>query len=262
MRIIFLNVWGGEQLHSLLNFFQSHRQDTDVFCLQEVFHTADESDYKTGPRGKRLHTNLFEHIDSILDNYNGLFAGGEEGYDYRGAVDYHQEFGLAAFVHENIDVTLTDDEPITDIETKYGYRRNLQYIEIRGTHGPMLLVHLHGIQVHHDKSDTPERIKQSNTVIDFLDEYKQKRNDLKIVLGGDFNLNPDTEALHMFEEYGLRNMIDQYDIETTRTYLYDRFEASPYADYCFVSDNITVRNFEVPEVAVSDHRPLVLDIDT
>ncbi len=37
MKIITLNIWGGKVFEPLMNFFKEHAEDTDIFCLQEVF---------------------------------------------------------------------------------------------------------------------------------------------------------------------------------------------------------------------------------
>ena len=36
------------------------------------------------------------------------------------------------------------------------------------------------------------------------------------IIGGDFNLNPDTESIKMFEEAGYKNLIKDFKIENTR----------------------------------------------
>ena len=76
---------------------------------------------------------------------------------------------------------------------------------------------------------------------------------------GDFNLRPDTESVRMLEAAGLRNLVREYGIETTRTSLYDHRDKEPHANYAFVSAGIEVRDFRVLPDEVSDHAPLFLD---
>ena len=63
----------------------------------------------------------------------------------------------------------------------------------------------------------------------------------------------------MLESAGLRNLVAEFGVTSTRTSLYTRPE--PFADYVFVSDGIHVRDFRVLTDEVSDHAPLLLEFD-
>ncbi len=80
------------------------------------------------------------------------------------------------------------------------------------------------------------------------------------ILCGDFNLNIDTESLAMLEKQGnLRNLIKDHKVSTTRSALYPKKSIMPFADYMFVSPEIGVRSFEVPDEPASDHLPMILE---
>lgn len=259
MKILFLNIWGGEKLSAVTEFLSE--VSADVLCLQEVFFSEDTHRFIEGRTGKQLHTNLFEEVQTVLPSHRGLFVGGEKGYIYEGAVDHHQEFGLASFVRSDFSILDHGEVQITDVPGKHGYFRNLQYIKLKTKKTPLLICNLHGLHIHHDKTDTPERISQSKNILNFLDQYQEKsEEELHIVLGGDFNLRKETRSLKMIASYGFRNLIEEYEIPTTRSDLYDRKEESPFADYCFVSPEIQVNDFKVPNINISDHLPLILDI--
>jgi endonuclease/exonuclease/phosphatase family metal-dependent hydrolase len=87
---------------------------------------------------------------------------------------------------------------------------------------------------------------------------------------GDFNLLPETESVRKIERAGYRNLISEFAITTTRGSLVKKmhpeygvgpFGFQEYADYAFVTPGIRVGSFEVPDVPVSDHLPLILTID-
>ena len=61
----------------------------------------------------------------------------------------------------------------------------------------------------------------------------------------------------MLGRTGLRNLINEYSIATTRprNFAYDR----PYADYVFVSPEIQVQRFSALPDEVSDHLALQLE---
>lgn len=127
------------------------------------------------------------------------------------------------------------------------------------------LFNLHGIPVPADKLDTKARLQQTNIVLDSC-----KHSKLPKIIGGDFNLLPQTESVVKFEESGFRNLIKDFNIKTTRNLNHwnpDRDSAHGYfgrqdfADYVFVSPEVTVKNFEVPNVEISDHLPMILDFE-
>ncbi len=120
----------------------------------------------------------------------------------------------------------------------------------------LYIINVHGDSRPINKQDSEERIYQSQTIIDFL---KDKAG-LKIV-GGDFNLFPDTQSVKMFEECGYRNLIREYNIDTTRNELAWIYpEKHLFADYAFVGPGVEVIDFQVPKNEISDHLPMILEI--
>ena len=122
------------------------------------------------------------------------------------------------------------------------------------------ILNIHGKALPGDKMDTPVRLNQSKIMIDFFKD----RNGAKII-GGDFNLMPDTKSIAMLEEVGYKNLIREFGIEETRSQLnhkqYKEGEIQHFADYVFISPEIKVKNFEVPYIEISDHLPLILDFE-
>ncbi len=75
---------------------------------------------------------------------------------------------------------------------------------------------------------------------------------------GDFNLLPDTQSIQILEDTGLRNLIKETGVTSTRTSHYTKPEK--FADYAFVSKNLNIKEFKVLPDEVSDHSPLCLEI--
>lgn len=122
---------------------------------------------------------------------------------------------------------------------------------------PLMIGNIHGIPYPGDKNDSPGRLKQSRGILDFFQKFPGPK-----IIGGDFNLNPDTKSIRMFEEAGYRNLVKLYDIDTTRNELAWKNwpgQEQKYADYLLVSPEINVCGFEVPKIAVSDHLPMILE---
>ncbi len=102
--------------------------------------------------------------------------------------------------------------------------------------------------------DSDKRINQSKVILDFMSMF-----DCPKILAGDFNLLLDTESIRMLEAGGMRNLIKEYDIKSTRTELYKK--DIKFADYIFISPEIKVKDFKVLQDVVSDHSPLYLEFD-
>lgn len=132
--------------------------------------------------------------------------------------------------------------------------RNMQYISFAKAGKQYLVGNVHGLWNGIDKLDSEDRLGQSRAINGF---FQKKAEEYKLLVG-DFNLLPETESIRMLEAT-MRNLIKDYKIQSTRTRLYKHHER--FADYVFVTPNLNVNSFEVLTDEVSDHAPLLLDID-
>lgn len=227
MQIIFLNTWEGKVKQPIEQFIGENVPSTDVFCLQEV--SGD----------------IVQLCERLLDNYTP-----ESFYKRINTINEHTQ---ATYVHTGWEVlrqeALLKEEPGIGLALFTQIRQNDQVMNI---------CNVHGIAMPGDKLDTPGRIKQSQIIINYLDQY----DGLKII-GGDFNLDMNSQSVRMFEEKSYRNLVKEFEIPTTRNRLiWDRFPESKqcFSDYVFVSPDINVKEFTVPNTEISDHLPLILEI--
>ncbi len=252
LRLISLNTWHGRSLYPLIRFFQKRSQIADIFCLQEI-RNSDQSlvdelhpdEYLCGP--------LFSKIASVLPGFEGSFAAFDDNPD---------RMSIAMFWRKNISVLEEGDfvvyKPERSVEKGSAVfnQKKLQYVKLLFAKQNFLVANVHGLWNNAPKTDTPDRIKQSKIIKDFLDKFADSR-----ILCGDFNLLPDTESMKILEE-GMRNLVKEYGVKSTRTPLYRNFEdpSEPnFADYILVSPEISVQKFEVLPDIVSDHAPLYLE---
>ncbi len=253
MKLIYLNIWGAKLYEPFIEFVKKHSSEIDVFCFQEVFSTNTDKKISNGIR-----TNIFQELERVLSEYQGYFASTQDNVDIRGPVDFANSFGLAIFIKKSIKVEECDDVFV------HGRRngqtigaqtmgRNLQYITFNSNNKKYTIANFHGIWTGQGKGDTDERIKQSESIKKFLDGIE---NDT--VLGGDFNLLPNTQSLEIVRE-GRRDLIEKYNITSTRSGYYDRSEKM--ADYVFASPGIKINDFKVLPDEVSDHLALYLDFE-
>ena len=260
MKIVSLNTWGGRAgKEGLLHFFEKYLDSVDIFCLQEVWNVDDSNrkDMHDSLNGavvggvvlRNWIDDLFPQVGKVLKGYNGFFRP-----------HYGTHYGLAIFAKKDLDLILEGDIfvykerdfiPMGDVGN---HARNIQYVTVNTKKGSRTLINFHGLWNGKGKTDTEDRLEQSENIIKFLKTLKHP-----FVLCGDFNLLPDTESLRKFEKFGLRNLIKEFDITSTRTSLYKKEHR--LADYIFVSEGIKVNDFKVMLEEVSDHSPLFLDID-
>ena len=67
IKLITLNTWGGRSLYPLMHFLRNKAEDTDIFCLQEVF------DSKCLAENTEIRTNFNSEVSKVLSNFNGFF---------------------------------------------------------------------------------------------------------------------------------------------------------------------------------------------
>lgn len=250
MQLISLNTWTGKVFKDLIRFVDESKSKTDIFCFQEIFHTDSDVRETHGSRA-----NLFEELSTVFPNFTARFDSCFDNRDLEGPVDFPLSFGLATFIKNGIEVKeqgtsvmFTPSAPSTAYRK---YHRLMQYSKISRGSTTYLIVNLHGIYIKgSEKRDTPERLEQSTRILRFLSEHQDKK-----IVCGDFNLLPETESIHMLEQ-DMDNLIKRFKIATTRSYLYPK--SIPWADYTFVSHNVSVEEFHVPNLPVSDHLPMIL----
>jgi endonuclease/exonuclease/phosphatase family metal-dependent hydrolase len=245
MKIIYLNAWSGRRTELLEQFVKKHH-DVDIFCFQEVYHEA---------QGKEAIWS-----DSNLDLLNILK---ETLKDYHVYYDPHlgDYWGLAMFVHKDLKVLEQGDFFVHQYKNyhlekeKLGHTaKNIQHLTLQvEDYQKLTIINFHGLWNGQGKGDTEDRLTQSDNIIAYLKTLKHS-----YILGGDFNLSPDTTSLKKFEDIGLRNLIKEYKVASTRTSLYPKEEK--FADYVFVPQGVHVEDFQVLPDEVSDHAPLYIKV--
>lgn len=243
MKLITLNMWLGRVAEPLTKFL-NEKSGTDIFLFQEIVDIRLRNNAQAQENAEKV----FE-VGKILTGHNSYFAPAKP-----------DGFGLASFVKKGIEVKEEesifihkDKDAMVDKDwTTVG--KNMQYIKIVSGGKNYSIFNLHGLWIGTGKFDTEERIKQSEKIIEFIKKFDGNK-----ILCGDFNLRPDTKSIKMIEdELGLRNLVTEYGVPTTRTSLYTKTEEK-FADYIFVSPGIEVLDFKVLPEEVSDHAALYLE---
>lgn len=247
-KLISLNTWGGMGgTDGILSFFKTY-QDTDIFCLQEIYNGGDEERAKNaaGRSLETVNTQLFRTIQSILPEHVSYFRS-----------QYVPYFGVTLLIRKTLKVI---NEGAVCVYREPGYvseedvadhARFLQYVTFETQTGLMTVFNIHGAWQPGGKTDTPERLDQSQRIIDFTNRFSHP-----LILAGDFNLTLNTRSVQLIEEAGWENLIRTHGITSTRTSFYDKPEK--FADYVFVKNGVNVEEFRVLPEQISDHAPLFL----
>ena len=258
MKILFLNAWFGTKADALYNFILEHEPTTDVFCFSEISNDALEA--KSDGSVETGVPNLFTGLEGKLGNFNGRF---DQSGELQCGGSKKNPIGLAVFVRKNIDADMWGSVVVNENafdDDPDGFERIMQHVRVKRGDGYVWINNMHGLALPGSKLDTPNRIRQSESILAEMEKQEGER-----ILGGDFNLELQTESVLMFEKNGYRNLIREYNIQTTRSDLnrakYAKEDWQYYADYAFVSSDMKVAKFEVPNVNVSDHLPLIVEIE-
>ena len=241
----------------LTDYIKESSDATDIFCFQEIFRS---------PAGikecRDVRPNIFSEVETLLPNFSSLFAPSQDRFDNTGPVNFQITVGQGIFAKKNIKIeshgsVFIYKELNGGADEIENLPDNMQFIRFSVDNKKYIVCNLHGIAYPGHKLDTPERLAQSRKIVEFL----QGEDGTKI-LCGDFNLLPQTKSIAMIEETGMVNLIKKFKIERTRSRLSPFFgkpDFQKFADYTFVSPDVDVINFGVPDIDISDHMPMVLE---
>jgi endonuclease/exonuclease/phosphatase family metal-dependent hydrolase len=226
MRIVFLNAWHGKVEQALTSYLQQEAPTTDIFCFQE----ADDD-------LQRLCTQALSEYDIYTD---------------RKFITSTNNFAQTTYVRKGITVTssgsILKDHPRTGLGL---------YVEIKIGEERLFVCNFHGMSRPVDKLDNPDRILQSAALLEFFKDEK------RVVIGGDFNIFPETDSIQTFRAWDYHDLINEYGITNTRNhYVWERYPDTKqyYSDYVFLSPAVRCLKFTVPNNEVSDHLPLEIEI--
>lgn len=271
MRIVSLNCWGG-RVPALVDFLPT--LDADVYCLQEVYSAPPgtpsplNSKSAMGQDEAPVLPRLFEDIAAVLPRHQGFFSPHAQGYLHdRATTEYPVRYGIAAFVR--------DTTVVFSQETKFAFgdfrphawgdpplprTAHCMRMYDYASKSRVVVAHMHGLWDPQGKMDTSQRLEQAWNLISLVQGMYDPGVD-RVVVCGDFNVLPESETLSLLCEHVFaRELVTEDGHTSTRTSYYKK--EPRFADYMLVNDRVKVRRFEiVREPEVSDHCPLVLDIE-
>ncbi len=252
VKFISLNLYEGGLLFDNISTFLEE-ENPDIIALQEVNNGSDP----------RLPKNLrsMQVLSELLPDYSQFFAPEilvrypEGKIDIGNAIFSKFPITKEETVFLNVPYGEYDTVPIGGDFSKHP--KNMQCCEVSVGSSVLTVCNLHGIWGL-DGTDTEERLTMSQLILE------QVKNKQKVILAGDFNVKPNTQTIRSIEKH-LKNIFkDELDttFNLTRKDL-GRFPgyASAVVDMIFVSQDLVVTKQSCPTIDVSDHLPLIIEIE-
>jgi|SRR3989344_1699143 len=234
IKFLCLNIWfGGKLGKPVIDFLKT--ENADILALQEV----------RDPKALGLD---YPHV-----HYAPEFLHRMDGEEY---VTGNAIFSKYAIVGSDVQFYFEPygvaDE--SKRETYPFFPRNLQHV-VTSVHGTDIDVfNTHGVWGE-DGNDTERRLQASDMVIKAIEG---KRN---VILTGDFNVNEHTQSI---DKIG-KQLNDIFKNERTTSFNVRRKTSGNYAtsvvDFIFISENIKVLSHKSPNIDVSDHLPMIAELE-
>jgi endonuclease/exonuclease/phosphatase family metal-dependent hydrolase len=249
IKIVCLNVWiGGVLFEPMLEYLQ--KENADIYLLQEVFNGEDPD---LSPQ-YRTFTELQKRLNLPEAHFAPCFI---EDIDGKQVVQGNAV--LSKFPLEEVSISHYDAPFGKRNNTRNAFHlspRNLQHVKAKLNNQEIHVLNTQGIWGE-DGLDSPRRLKMVEHIIEEIG------NNSPLVLAGDFNMRPETEAIALIEKK-LHNVFKN-ELETSFNLKRKDLEnypgfASAVVDMLFVTPDLKIIGHESPTVDVSDHRPLVVKL--
>ena len=242
MKILQLNTWCGRLENQIVNLLK--HENADVVCLQEIVQV---------PGGKSFFFLDLEELQKAC-SYEYTHFTSSRSFRYMKRVATWGNAILSRQSFLETDDTYVYTEPIKDFDFLHDRLTNagraLQHAVVETSTGNLHILNHHGHHLPEHKNGDGETMRQCGMIADYIKSLQGP-----VVLCGDFNLVPDSPSIELINKI-LVNHVKERGVLTTRTPLTHKTEA---CDYIFTSPDIEVKNFQVLDDIVSDHKALTIE---
>ncbi len=266
MRLVSFNIALFEPNNEKLQEFIK-KQNPDILCLQEVTRRVDKNAFE-----EYVSKDAIDEVSSDLGF--SFFAPdwlmkGFEAKNFHGQQTYRFDLGgfveFGKYIKSRFKIlkgqSIFTQQSFSLITEEYWSKwpkddcKSFQVVDIKINDQKLRVVNYHGIWSQ-NKQDSELTIKASEKIKQFASGVNYP-----VIICGDFNLFPNTKSIKILSNSFI-SLIDKFNIKTTRpkSNELNHIERN-IVDFIFVSKDIQVKNFEVLDSDVSDHRPLILDFE-
>ncbi|HKR82118.1 MAG TPA: endonuclease/exonuclease/phosphatase family protein [Candidatus Saccharimonadales bacterium] len=252
LKVVTLNLWlGGLLLEDVIKFLQ--RQDADIVLLQEVFNGTDAT---LAPRFRSMQV-----LQQRLPQYVAQdFAAAYRDFDHTNGKAQRGGAILSKFpiIERNVAFLAgAYSETYRDIPEQYAdCPRELEHVVVRTPTGNVNIYNMQGVWDLDGDNYSERRQKMADVVLAAVQGKSH------IILGGDTNAKPTNQAIKRIET----ELESVFKDELTSSFNMRRKDNPGYAtavvDMLFVSRrDMHVISHECPDVDISDHLPLVMEVE-
>lgn len=252
VKFLSLNIFeGGLLFDNILDFL--HQEKPDVLALQEVNNGLDKS----------LSDNLrsIDVLKSVLPNFDYFFAPEILVRYPEGKIDIGNAIFSRYPISNKKTIFLSVPYGEYDLQPKDGdyskHPKNMQCCDVSIADSQLRVCNLHGIWGL-DGADNELRLEMGRRIVNEIKDTQ------KVILAGDFNLLPNTDVILDIEKH----LTNVFKDELHTSFNLSRKDlvkhpgyASAVVDMVFVSPDLRVVDHRCPQVDVSDHLPLIVEID-
>lgn len=249
LKVISLNLWlGGILFDNVIQFLRE--QDADIVLLQEVFNGTE-------PTLERRFRSM-QVLKEMLDYPYEDFAAAYRDFDLTNGLMQRGDAILSKFPIKERHATFLSggySETYRDVPEQYkDCPRELEHVVIETPDGDLNVFNLQGVWDLNGDNFSEARKKMAEVI---LTAVKGKQH---VILGGDTNARPTNKAIQMIEG----ELINVFKDTLISTFNMRHKDNPGYAtsavDMLFVTPDIEVVSRDCPDVDVSDHMPLVIEI--
>ena len=251
LKVVCLNVWIGGVLHDdIIDFLRT--QDADIIALQEVLQSDDKKlpiQFRTLDGLEQLGYLYQEFAPAMIDRFPwGDIPNGNAVLS---------KLPIKAQEVTFFDGTLSPDTPRSPFDPASFpiTPRNLQHVVIDADGTEVNLFNFQGVWDLDGDNVSPQRQKMSDTI---LCETTGKQH---VIVTGDTNARHTNPVMRKLEE----NLTSVFGDSLTTSFNMRRKSNPGYAtsvvDLMYVSDDLTVVSKSCPDVDISDHLPLVVELE-
>ena len=240
LRVMVFNIHAGKDAAGKDNISDVaaliRRAGADVVLLQEV-------DRGTNRSGK------VDQVQALM-NATGFGAVFGKSLDYDGG-----HYGIAALARRGFLFDATIDLPVRPVQTRAG-----------GSHEPRAALvasaltrsgRLQVLTTHLDASgEETYRLQEAQVVLNVV--RARASTETPVVVGGDFNAEPDSNVVRKLREGGLRDAWTECGRGDGLTYPAD--QPRKRIDYVFLTGTLRCTAAEVIDTKISDHRPVLVTL--
>lgn len=238
------------------------QNNADIVTLQEMTRGLEESVFEQFQAKANIEKKIIHHY--IYEFFGPLWVGkavrknGKTTREFGGLIEQgnhlYSKFPILEATNEFYYKTYSCQNDWTDWE-KEDHARALQIAEFKLDKRTFQILNVHGIWTKNKLGD-----KRTEQQCQFIVQAAKRKN-IPTIITGDFNLTPNADSLKILNK-NFKNLVSKYKIKSTRPTFEDSIDrGNQIVDYIFVSNDVSVTNFQVPEVAISDHLPLILEFD-